>query len=43
MNSSAVKVREALAVRVEVSEDTLALELADGRSIAVGLWKTRLG
>lgn len=43
MTSSTVAVREALAVRVEVGEDTLAVELADGRSLAVPLvWYPRL-
>lgn len=43
MSSSAVEVREALASRVEVSEDTLSVELADGRTIAVPLdWYPRL-
>jgi hypothetical protein len=37
MSSSAVEAREALATRVEVSEDTLSVELADGRTIAVPL------
>jgi len=35
--------REALAVHVEVSEDTLTVELGDGRTIAVPLaWYPRL-
>ena len=43
MNSSAAEVREALACRVEVSKDTLSVELADGRTIAVPLdWYPRL-
>jgi hypothetical protein len=43
MNSSTVEAREALATRVEVSEDTLSVELADGRTIAVPLaWYPRL-
>src|SRR5260370_38078926 len=43
MNSSAVEVREILATRVEVSEDTLSVELADGRAIAAPLaWYPRL-
>jgi hypothetical protein len=43
MNSSAVEAREALAVRVDVSEDTLSVELADGRTIAAPLaWYPRL-
>lgn len=43
MNSSAVEAREALAARVEVSEDTVSVELADGRTISVPLaWYPRL-
>ncbi len=43
MSSSAVEPREALATRVEVSEDTLSVDLADGRSIAAPLaWYRRL-
>src|SRR5258705_8732219 len=43
MSSSAVETREALATEVEVSEDTLSVELADGRTIAVPLaWYPRL-
>jgi Protein of unknown function (DUF2442) len=43
MSSSAVEVGEALAVRVEVSEDTLSVDLADGRTIAAPLaWYPRL-
>jgi uncharacterized protein DUF2442 len=43
MNSSAVESREALATHVEVSEDTLSVELADGRTIAAPLaWYPRL-
>src|SRR5260370_34529260 len=43
MRSSAVEAREALAVRVEVSEDTLSMDLADGRTIAAPLaWYPRL-
>jgi hypothetical protein len=43
MSSSAVEIREALATRVEVSEDTLSVELADGRTIAAPLaWYPRL-
>ena len=43
MTSSAVEVPEALAIRVEVSEDTLSVELADGRTIAAPLaWYPRL-
>lgn len=38
-----VKVREALASRVVVSEDTLSVELADGRTVAAPLaWYPRL-
>ncbi len=44
MSSFAVETREALATRVTVSEDTLSVELADGRTIAVPLaWYPRLG
>jgi hypothetical protein len=43
MSSSTVETREALATRVEVSDDTLSVELADGRTIAVPLaWHPRL-
>lgn len=43
MRSSTVEVREALATHVEVNEDTLSVELADGRTIAVPLaWYPRL-
>lgn len=43
MSSSAVEAREALAIRAEVSEDTLSMELADGRTIAAPLaWYPRL-
>lgn len=43
MNSSAVETREALAVDVTVSDDTLAVELADGRTVAAPLaWYPRL-
>src|SRR5947208_8047585 len=43
MNSSAVEAREALATRVEVNDDTLSVELADGRTLAVPLaWYPRL-
>ena len=43
MNSSAVEVREALATGVEVSTESLSVELADGRTIAVPLaWYPRL-
>jgi Protein of unknown function (DUF2442) len=43
MSSSAVEPREALATAVTVSEDTLSVELADGRTIAAPLaWYPRL-
>ena len=43
MSSSTVETRDALATRVEVSEDTLSLELADGRTISAPLaWYPRL-
>jgi hypothetical protein len=43
MSSSTVEGREALATRVEVSEDTVSVELADGRTIAAPLaWYPRL-
>jgi len=43
MSSSAVDRREALATHVKVSEDTLSVELADGRTIAAPLaWYPRL-
>jgi hypothetical protein len=43
MSSSAVEAREAVATRVEVSEDALSVELADGRTIAAPLaWYPRL-
>jgi hypothetical protein len=43
MTSSAVEAREALAAQVEVSADTLTVELADGRTIAAPLaWYPRL-
>ena len=43
MSSSAVEPREALATRVEVSEDTLSVDLADGRTVSVPLaWDPRL-
>src|SRR5256885_1561041 len=43
MSSSGVEIREALATGVEVSEDTLSVELADGRTIAAPLaWYPRL-
>ena len=43
MHSSAAEVREALATGLEISEDTLAVDLADGHTIAVPLaWYPRL-
>jgi hypothetical protein len=43
MSSSTVDAREALTNRVEVSGDTLSVELADGRTIAAPLaWYPRL-
>jgi len=43
MNSSTVETREALAKHVEVSADTLSVELADGRTIAAPVaWYPRL-
>jgi hypothetical protein len=43
MSSSTVEAREALAVHVEVSDDTLTVELSDGRTIAAPLaWYPRL-
>jgi Protein of unknown function (DUF2442) len=43
MSSSAVEPRVALATAVAVSDDTLSVELADGRTIAVPLaWYPRL-
>jgi hypothetical protein len=43
MSSSAVEAREALAIQVEVSDDTLSVELSDGRTIAAPLaWYPRL-
>jgi hypothetical protein len=43
MSSSTVETREALAAHVEVSDDTLSVELTDGRTIAVPLaWYPRL-
>ncbi|MGA9924419.1 MAG: DUF2442 domain-containing protein [Isosphaeraceae bacterium] len=43
MSFSAVEPREALATSVEVSEDTLSVDLADGRTIAAPLaWYPRL-
>ena len=43
MTSSTVETREALATHVEVSNDTVTVELADGRTIAAPLgWYPRL-
>jgi hypothetical protein len=43
MSSSTVEIREALATSVEVSDDTLSVELADGRTISAPLaWYPRL-
>jgi hypothetical protein len=43
MDSSGAESRDALAVGVKVSEDTLTVELADGRTIAAPLaWYPRL-
>lgn len=43
MSSSTVEAREALAIHVEVSDDTLSVELSDGRTIAAPLaWYPRL-
>jgi hypothetical protein len=43
MSSSTVEVREALAHHVEVTEEILSVELADGRTIAAPLaWYPRL-
>src|SRR5262245_18243828 len=43
MSSSTVETREALATQCEVSEDTLSVDLADGRMIAVPVaWYPRL-
>jgi hypothetical protein len=43
MSSSLVESREALATSVEVSDDTLSVELADGRTVAAPLaWYPRL-
>jgi Protein of unknown function (DUF2442) len=43
MNSSKVESPGALAIQVKVSEDTLSVDLADGRSIQVPLlWYPRL-
>jgi len=43
MSSFSLEIRDALAVSVMVSEDTLTVELADGRTIAAPLsWYPRL-
>jgi hypothetical protein len=43
MSSSTVDVRETLATTVDVTDDAIAVELADGRSIAAPLaWFPRL-
>ena len=43
MRSSMVENREALAIRIELTRETLSVELADGRTIAVPLaWYPRL-
>ena len=43
MNFSTVETREALAIHVEIGEDTLSVELADGRTIAAPMaWYPRL-
>ncbi len=43
MSSSKVETREPLAILVEVTDDTLSVELVDGRTIAVPLtWYPRL-
>jgi hypothetical protein len=43
MNSSGVEIGGAIATRVNVTKDTLSVELADGRTIAVPLaWYPRL-
>jgi Protein of unknown function (DUF2442) len=43
MSSSTVETQRALAIGVKVSDDTLSVELADGRTIAVPLaWYPRL-
>jgi hypothetical protein len=43
MTSSAAETREALAIQVEVGEDSLSVELADGRTIVAPLaWYPRL-
>jgi hypothetical protein len=43
MNSSSVRIQEALITRVELSEHTVSLDLADGRTIVAPLaWYPRL-
>ena len=43
MSSSTVETRSVLAVRVEVTDDTLSVELTDGRTIGAPLaWYPRL-
>ena len=43
MSSSTVETREALAVDVKVTDDTLSVELSDGRTISAPLdWYPRL-
>ena len=43
MNTSRVETQPALALKVDVTEDTLSVELADGRTISVPLaWYPRL-
>ncbi len=43
MSSSTIETREALATQVNVSQDTLSVELSDGRTIAAPLaWYPRL-
>ncbi len=43
MNSSGTEIREAAALQISVTDDTLAVDLTDGRSITVPLaWYPRL-
>ncbi len=43
MNTSAIEIQEARAQRVEVKEDSLVVELVDGRTVIVPLaWYPRL-
>ena len=43
MSSSAIEAREALATRVEVNEEAVSVELADGRTVTAPLaWYPRL-